>query len=103
MCIRDRLQATDQTSQAQRGAIESLAASATAVLDKANDHFAQLLGTQSSTAAELAAHVNASAIELSSLGASFHLAVKLFSESNHELINGLQRIEGAVTLSLIHI
>ncbi len=93
------LQATDQTSQAQRGAIESLAASATAVLDKANDHFAQLLGTQSSTAAELAAHVNASAIELSSLGASFHLAVKLFSESNHELINGLQRIEGAVTQS----
>ena len=47
------LQATDQTSQAQRGAIESLAASATAVLDKANDHFARLLGTQANTAAEL--------------------------------------------------
>jgi len=91
------LLSTEQTSQAQRSAIESLTTSATTVLDQAHDQFAELLGDQANKAAELAANVSGSAIELSCLGESFHLAVKLFGESNHKLVESLQRIESAVS------
>jgi len=91
------LLSTEQTSQAQRSAIESLTTSATTVLDQAHDQFAELLGDQANKAAALAANVSGSAIELSCLGESFHLAVKLFGESNHKLVESLQRIESAVS------
>ena len=94
------LQATDQTSREQRASIESLVASAAGVLDQASQQFAQVLSTQADKAGDVAAHVNGSAIELSSLGESFHHAVKLFVETNDKLVTSLHSIEGAVTQSL---
>lgn len=94
------LEATDKTSSEQRAAIESLVASAAVALDKAGNQSAQMLDTQADKATEMAAHVSASAIELSSLGESFHLSVKLFNDANNKLIDNLQRIEGAVNQSM---
>ncbi len=94
------LQATDQTSREQRASIESLVASAAGVLDQASQQFAQVLSTQADKAGDVAAHVSGSAIELSSLGESFHHAVKLFVETNDKLVTSLHSIEGAVTQSL---
>ena len=94
------LEATDQTIREQRGAIESLVASAAAALDQAGSQFSQVLGTQADKASDIAAHVTGSAIELSSLGESFHQAVKLFVETNDKMIESLQRIEGAVNQSM---
>lgn len=94
------LEATDKTSSEQRAAIESLVAAAAIALDKASSQSAQMLDTQADKATEMAAHVSASAIELSSLGESFHLSVKLFNDANNKLIDNLQRIEGAVNQSM---
>ena len=44
-------------------------------------------------------HFSGNAIEMSSLGESFNLAVKLYSESNSELIEHLNRIELAMDAS----
>ena len=44
----------------------------------------------------MTAHVNATAIELASLGDAFNHGVQLFSASNEKLVEGLQRIEGAM-------
>ena len=49
---------------------------------------------------EVAAHVGASAVELSSLGESFGHGVGLFTASNEKLVDSLQRIEGAIGQSL---
>ncbi|MBK7312383.1 hypothetical protein [Candidatus Aalborgicola defluviihabitans] len=95
------LDAAGQTALEQRAAIDSLVASAATALDKTGNRFEALLGVQADNAKNVVAHVSGSAIELSSLGESFHLAVKLFNDSNNKLIESLQRIEGAVSQSML--
>jgi len=94
------LQTLNQASVDQRAAIESLVASADAVLDTAGSRFSETLGAQAGRARDVAAQVSGSAIELSSLGESFNHGVQLFSASNEKLMESLQRIEGAIHQSM---
>ena len=94
--INTLLQGVHQATGEQRAAIEALVASATAVLDQTGQQFAQTLGAQAGQSQEVAAQVGASAAELASLGEAFHHGVQLFSTSNQQLVDSLQRMEGAI-------
>ncbi len=94
------LQSLSQASGAQQAAIESLVASAAAVLDQAGSQFAATLGAHADQAADVSAHVAGSAVELASLGESFGHGVQLFSASNEKLMDSLQRIESAIGQSV---
>jgi hypothetical protein len=94
------LQTINQSSGEQRAAIEALAASAKAVMAQASEQFAATLGTQAGKAEGIAAHVASSAVELSSLGASFTHGIGLFNASNEKLMESLERIEGAISQSM---
>ncbi|HEY3047816.1 MAG TPA: DUF802 domain-containing protein [Polaromonas sp.] len=94
------LQTINQASGEQRAAIESLAASAAAVMDQASQQFADTLGAQAGKSAEVAAQVVGSAVELSSLGESFNHGVQLFNATNEKLIESLQRMEGTMNQSM---
>lgn len=94
------LHTVQQATGEQRAAIESLVASAATVMEQASGQFAQTLGAQAGRVDEVAAHVNASAVELASLGESFGHGVQLFSASNQQLMDSLQRIESAIQQSM---
>jgi hypothetical protein len=86
--------------QQQRGAVQSVVATAASVLEQAAAQYGQALNEQTGKANEAAAHVAASAVELSSLGEAFGHGVGLFAASNDKLMDSLQRIEGAIGQSL---
>ncbi|WP_137892767.1 DUF802 domain-containing protein [Ramlibacter sp. 2FC] len=94
------LQTLNQASAEQRAAIESLVASATTVLDQAGSQLSQTLDAQAGRAADMAAHVAGSAVELSSLGESFGHGVQLFSAGNEKLVESLQRVENSIDRSM---
>jgi hypothetical protein len=94
------LQSVGQATGEQRAAIQSLVASATAVLDQVGRQFSETLGAQTARAEDAAAQVAGSAIELASLGEAFHHGVQLFSASHEKLIDSLQRMEGAIGQSM---
>lgn len=90
------LHTVEQASTQQRQAIDSLVQSATGVLEQASSRFAQALDAQSGKVDDVAAHVAASAIELSALGETFGHGVAQFGASNDKLIASLQTIEGSI-------
>ena len=90
----------NQATGEQRVAIESLVASAATVLETAGAHFSQAMGEQSGKARDVAAHLSGSAVELSSLGASFGHGVEVFTAANDKLLECLQRIEGSIQQSM---
>jgi len=90
------LHSVQQTTGEQRAAIETLVASATSVLQQTGTQFAQTLGAQTGQAQEQAAQLATSASELAALGQAFQQGVLHFSSSNEKLVNGLQRVEGAI-------
>ena len=90
------LQTLNQASGEQRAAIEAMVASAEAVLDQAGSRFAETLDSNAGQAADTAAHVAASAVELASLGESFTHGIQLFNSTNEKLVDSLQRMEGAI-------
>lgn len=94
------LHSINEAAVQQRGAIESLVGTAASGLEQASAQFAQALHSQVGRADEVAAHVAASAVELSSLGEAFGHGVGLFTASNEKLMDSLQRIEGAIGQSL---
>ncbi len=94
------LQSVNEAAVQQRGAVDSLVGTAASVLEQAADKFAEALQTQAGKANEVATHVAASAVELSSLGEAFSHGVGLFTASNEKLMGSLQRIEGAIGQSL---
>jgi hypothetical protein len=89
-------QATDD----QRSSIEALAASAAAVMQQASQRFAETLGAQADRSADAAAHVAGSAVELASLGETFHHGVQLFNATSEKLMDNLLRIEGTMAQSM---
>ena len=93
------LQAVQQGSTAQQGAVHSLVASAAALLQQVSARFTATIETESAKLASIAAHVTGSAVEVASLGESFGAAVQLFSASNEGLVASLQRIENALSKS----
>ena len=98
--INSLLQGVHQATGEQRAAIEALVASATAVLDQTGQQFAQTLGAQAGQSQDVAAQGGASAAELASLGEAFQHGVQLFSTSNQQLVDSLQRMEGAIGQSM---
>jgi hypothetical protein len=94
--ISSLLQNVQQTTGEQRAAIESLVASATTVLNQTGAQFAQTLGAQAGRADEQTAQMATSAAELAALGQAFQQGVELFSSTNEKLVEGLQRVEGAI-------
>jgi hypothetical protein len=98
--LRTLLQAVNDATGQQRAAIGSLVGSASQVLKQAGEQFSQALGAQAGKVDEVAAHVAASAVELSSLGESFGHGVGLFAASNEKLMDSLQRVESAIGQSM---
>ncbi len=94
------LEAVGQAANRQGAAIETMVGSAAQVLEQATAQFAAVLEAQTAKADGAAAHVAASAVELSSLGESFAHGVALFTESNDRLMQGLGRIESALGQSM---
>jgi hypothetical protein len=94
------LQTIQQSAGDQRAAIESLATAAATVMDQASQQFADTLGAQAGQSEAVAAQVVGSAVELSSLGASFNHGVQLFNTTNEKLIDSLQRIEDTLGRSI---
>ncbi|MDP3521046.1 MAG: hypothetical protein Q8S02_10540 [Hydrogenophaga sp.] len=90
------LLAVQQTTTEQRAAIESLVDRAAATLAQTGQQVGATLGAQAEQVSQVAARVNASAVELASLGETFGHGVSLFSSSNQQLMDTLQHIEGTL-------
>ena len=98
--ISSLLQTIDTAADEQRAAMTALVASTSGMLTQASGQFTQMLDAQSGKAADVAAHVSSSAVELASLGESFQHSVQLFNASNEKLMDNLQRIESTVSQSM---
>lgn len=94
------LATVEQATGAQRAAIDTLVQSATAVLEQASSRFAASLDAQSGTVQAVGAQVQASAIELATLGQAFQHGVGLLGQSHESLVGSLQTLEGSVRQSL---
>ena len=94
------LQTIDHAADEQRAAMTSLVESTSGMLTQASGQFTQMLDAQAGKAADVAAHVSSSAVELASLGESFQHSVQLFNASNEKLMDNLQRIESTVSQSM---
>lgn len=84
----------------QRSVIDALVTSSTVALNTAGIQFAEQVGQETAKLSDIAAHVTGSAVEVSSLGEAFGLAVSAFNEANEKLISNLQRIETAMDKSM---
>lgn len=91
--------ALEQASGEQRTAIEAMVASATSVLEQSHSRFAQALETQATQAADVAAHVTGSSVELAAVAESFGESVRLFQASHGQLGETLQRVEQSLQKS----
>lgn len=89
----------EQTSTQQRDAVEQLINTSTGTLADVGSQFSHQVDAEVARLTTAVDHVSGNAIEMSSLGESFNLAVKLYSESNSELIGHLHRIELAMEKS----
>jgi hypothetical protein len=87
------------TGDAQGAAIASLVESATGLLERTGEDFSRVVQAQAGQAAEAAAQVGGSAVELASLAEAFDRGVQLFQASSDRLLEGLQRIEGSLARS----
>jgi hypothetical protein len=74
-------------------------ASAATLLEQAGSRFTETIEAQGARAADMAVHVNASAVELASLGEAFGQGVQLFQATNEKLLESLQRIEQSINRS----
>ena len=83
-------------ANAQRGAIDTLVGSSTALLQRVGSQFSDQIEAESTRLSAAAAQITGSAVEAASLGEAFGLAVQLFSQSSDALLVGLQRIEAAL-------
>ncbi|MEH6636803.1 MAG: hypothetical protein V7700_14855, partial [Halioglobus sp.] len=88
-----------QSSAAQRDALEQMTKTSAGMLQEVSAEFGSQVGSELSKVTEMAEHFASSASEMSSLGDSFSLAVSLFNESNHQLIENLARVEESMDRS----
>ena len=97
--LRALLDAIQHAATEQRGSIDALVASSSALLQQVGTQFAEKIETESDRLTAVAAEVTGSAIEVSSLGEAFGFGVQQFSESSEALIATLARIEGSLDKS----
>ncbi|HEY3431434.1 MAG TPA: DUF802 domain-containing protein [Rhodocyclaceae bacterium] len=94
------LEAINHAASEQRGIIDTLVASSTALLDRVGSRFSEQVGAETSRLADIATQVNSSAIEVSSLGETLGFAVQQMGEANGKLIANLQGIEASLEKSM---
>ena len=94
------LQQVQQTTGEQRAAIENLVGSATGVLDRVGQQFANTVGAQASRAEAMAEQAATSAAQLAALGEAFQQGTQQLATSHEQLVHSLQRVEGAIGQSL---
>ena len=94
------LQQVQSTTAEQRAAIEHLVGSATAVLDRVGQQFADTVGAQAGRAEAMAEQAATSAAQLAQLGDAFQQGTQQLADSHEQLVQSLQRVEGAIGQSL---
>jgi hypothetical protein len=94
------LQQVQQTTGEQRAAIENLVGSATGVLDRVGQQFADTVGAQAGRAEAMAEQAATSAAQLAALGEAFQQGTQQLATSHEQLVHSLQRVEGAIGQSL---
>ncbi|MBL8389147.1 MAG: DUF802 domain-containing protein [Hydrogenophaga sp.] len=94
------LQQVQQTTGEQRAAIEHLVGSATEVLDRVGQQFADTVGAQAGRAEAMAEQAATSAAQLASLGEAFQQGTAQLATSHEQLVQSLQRVEGAIGESM---
>ena len=94
------LDSINHASGEQRAVIDTLVASAAVALQHAGSQFSEQIGAEASKLSDLSAHVSSGALEISSLGETFALAVQSFQSANDQLVAHLQRIESALDKSM---
>jgi len=85
-----------QSSAGQVAAIEKLVASSAQMLQQVGEQFAGKMHSEASRVSEVADHLTAGAVEISSLGEAFKAAIEMYSASNSQLTENLQQIEKAL-------
>lgn len=93
------LASLETASSEQRAAIETLVDASTRQLAEVSERFGQQVQSETGKLADMADHLEASAVDVSSLSEAFGYAVELFSESNGKLIENLSRVEEALDKS----
>jgi hypothetical protein len=94
------LQQVQQTTGEQRAAIEHLVGSATDVLNRVGQQFADTVGAQAGRAEAMAEQAATSAAQLARLGEAFQQGTTQLATSHEQLVQSLQRVEGAIGESL---
>ncbi|MDI3510535.1 MAG: hypothetical protein PWQ61_1300 [Betaproteobacteria bacterium] len=94
------LQQVQQTTAEQRAAIENLVGSASSVLERVGQQFADTVGAQSGRAEAMAEQAAASAAQLGALGEAFQAGTGQLAASHEKLVQGLRRVEEAIGQSL---
>ena len=94
------LQQVQQTTGEQRAAIEHLVGSATGVLDRVGQQFADTVGAQTGRAEAMSEQAATSAAQLASLGEAFQHGTQQLATSHEQLVHSLQSVEGAIGQSL---
>lgn len=94
------LQQVQQTTGEQRAAIENLVGSATGVLDRVGQQFANTVGAQAGRAEAMAEQAASSAAQLAALGEAFQQGTQQLATSHEQLVHSLQSVEGAIGQSL---
>ena len=94
------LDAINHASTEQRGAIDALVASSTALLERSSARFEASVEAESAKLTDVASRIASGAVEVSSLSEAFGFSVQLFSESNEKLMETLQRIEDSLNNSV---
>jgi len=93
----EKLEATSDlfssSSTEQLASIEKMVKTSTDVLTQNSERFSSNVVTEISKVSEVADHFAASAVEISSLGDSFTMAVNLFNDSNAKMMDSLKHIE----------
>jgi len=94
------LQEVQHAAGAQRDAIASLVQQATRLLEQASTQFTGTLQAQAGQAAEAAAHVAATSVEMSSLAQAFGQGVQQFQASNEKVLGTLAQLEATLQRSI---
>lgn len=94
------LDAINHASTEQRGAIDALVASSTALLERSSARFEASVEAESAKLTDVASRIASGAVEVSSLSEAFGFSVQLFSESNEKLMETLLRIEDSLNKSV---
>jgi hypothetical protein len=68
-------------------------------MERAGSQFAQVLDAQATRATDVAARVQASAVEVASLAEAFQQGMQSFQAGNEKLAQALQQVEASLTRS----